>query len=287
MVPAWIARRTSEDLMKEVFPPRKSDSHKGDYGKVVIVAGCRAYSGAAVLAARAAVRSGSGLVRLVVPDLVWQAAASRLDSEIVLPAPCDSCGRFSLQALPLILEEISHADACLLGPGLGRSNELDQLVMGVLTQCRIPLVLDADGLNAVAAHIDMLREAACPVILTPHEGEFARLTRCNEPDRVVGTALLAGDTGCVVLRKGCRTVISDGCSHYVNTTGNPGLAAGGSGDVLAGILVSILGRGFSPLKAAAAAAWLHGRAGDLCAARMGQYAMSPADLTEVMGELLP
>lgn len=287
MKPLWIARRTTSKLLQETFPPRRRESHKGDYGKVVIIAGSMEYSGAAVLAARAAVRAGSGLVRLIVPQAVWQAAASRLTSAIVVPAACDDKGRFSLQALPLILNEVSRADACLLGPGLGRSPELDQLVRGIMTQCEVPLVLDADGLNAAAAHIDMMREAACPVVLTPHEGEFARLTRRQESDRVLGTVSLARETGCVVLRKGSRTVISDGWEVYINETGNPGLASGGSGDVLAGILVSILGRGISPLKAAAAAAWLHGRAGDLCAARLGQYAMSPADLPDALTRLLP
>lgn len=287
MKPVWTARRTSGALLPMAFPRRERNTHKGDYGKVFIIAGAQGYTGAPVLAAHAAMRSGSGLVYLAVPEKIYSIAASRLDSAIVFPVPCDGAGRFSLDALPGLLDRLENMDACLLGPGLGRSDQLDRLVVELLSRCKVPLVLDADGLNAAAQHIDMLREAACPVVLTPHEGEFARLTEKREPDRVLGAVELAKKTGCVVLRKGSRTVVTDGTKTYVNTTGNPGMAVGGSGDVLAGILVSVLGRGVPPLEAAATAAWVHGRAGDLCAARMGQYAMGPMDLADALKDILP
>lgn len=161
-------------------------------------------------------------------------------------------------------------DAVLLGPGLGRSEELTRLVQAVLSICRVPLVLDADGINAAAPHIDVLRGCACPVVLTPHDGEFLRLG--GDPkaaDRTQEAMRLANRTHAVLLLKGSRTVITDGLNIYVNHTGNPGLATGGSGDVLAGMIVSLLGQHIMPLEAAAAAAWLHGAAADLAAEKLG------------------
>ena len=287
MKPAWIAKTTSYSLVRDAFPVRKAETHKGDYGRVLLICGCEGYTGAPVLAAKAALRSGSGLVYLAVPEKIYSIVASQLDSAIVLPMPCDENGRFSLKALPLLVRLLDKMDACLLGPGLGRSPELDQVVIGIISASRVPLVLDADGLNAVALHMDVLREAACPIVLTPHEGEFARLTDDRTIDRVSGAMMLSSDTDCIVLRKGHETVITDGSSVYINRTGNPGMAVGGSGDVLAGILTSILGRGIPALEASAAAAWLHGAAGDASAAQIGEYAMSPSDLIESLGGLLP
>ena len=172
-------------------------------------------------------------------------------------------------------------DAGLLGPGLGCSEELTRLLQAVLSACRVPLVLDADGINAVAAHIDVLRGCACPVVLTPHDGEFLRLG--GDPkaaDRTQEAMRLADRTHAVLLLQGSRTVITDGLNVYVNHTGNPGLAAGGSGDVLSGMVLSLLGQGMEPFAACCAAAFLHGRAGDLAARELGERGMTPSDLLE-------
>lgn len=286
MKPVWIARRTSRGLVERFCPPRRPDTHKGDYGRVVIVAGAEGYTGAPVLAARAALRTGAGLIFTMTPRCVYPIVAAKLDAPMVLPLPEES-GRLSFAALPAVLERLQAADACLLGPGLGRAPGVEAVVREVLRACRCPLILDADGINAVSGHIDVLRGATCPVLLTPHEGEFRRLTGVPERDRVTGAMALARETGCIVLRKGHETVITDGERTYVNRTGNPGMATGGSGDVLAGILLALLGQGVPPLEAAATAAWLHGRAGDLAAERMGQYAMSPTELLVELPRLLP
>jgi len=282
----WLAQRTSGALVRKYCPPRNQNTHKGDYGRVLIVAGAEGYTGAPALAAKAALRTGSGLIFTGVPSAVYPIVAAKLDAPMVFPL-ADREGKLFLEALPAILEKLQTADACLLGPGLGRSEELDQLVFEIIQNCRCPLVLDADGINAVAGHIDVLRGAACPIVLTPHEGEFRRLTQETETDRVAGAQALARKTGCIVLRKGHETVITDGEQIYVNRTGNAGMATGGSGDVLAGILVSLLGRKVPPLEAAAAAAWLHGTAGDLAARELGQYAMGPTDLLDRLPRLLP
>lgn len=286
MKPTWIAKRTSAALIRQYCPERRQDTHKGDYGRVLILAGAEDYTGAPALAAKAVLRTGAGLIFTGVPRSVYPIVAAKLDAPMVFPLP-DEAGKLSMAALPAILEKLEKADACLLGPGLGRSEQLDQLVLEIIRQCGCPLVLDADGINAVAGHIDVLRGAVCPVILTPHEGEFRRLTQKEETDRIAGAGQLALETGCIVLRKGHETVITDGKTTYLNRTGNAGMATGGSGDVLAGVLAALLGQGVPALEAAAAAAWLHGTAGDLAAAILGQYAMGPGDLLEQLPRLLP
>jgi len=286
MKPDWLAQRTSIALVRTHCPPRKQNTHKGDYGRVLILAGAEGFTGAPALAAKAALRTGSGLIFTGVPRCVYPIVASKLDAPMVFPL-ADQDGKLSPEGLSAILERLQTADACLLGPGLGRSEDLDNLIPEIIRHCRCPLVLDADGINAVAGHIDVLRGAACPIVLTPHEGEFRRLTREPETDRISGAQALARQTGCVVLRKGHETVITDGGEIYVNRTGNAGMATGGSGDVLAGILVALLGQKVPPLQAAAAAAWLHGMAGDLAAVDLGQYAMGPDDLLDRLPRLLP
>ena len=286
MKPAWMAKQTSAALVRHVCPVRKFDTHKGDYGRLLLICGAEGYTGAPYLAAQAALRTGAGLIFTAVPKAVYPIVAAKLHEPMVFPV-ADENGKLSLQALDKLLDCLKTADACLLGPGLGRSEALDELVCELIRQCKCPLVLDADGINAVAKHIDVVREAACPIVLTPHEGEFRRLTQAPETDRISGTAALAKELGAVVLRKGHRTVISDGEKIYVNQTGNAGMATGGSGDVLAGILTALLGQGVPPLKAAAAAAWLHGAAGDLAAEELGQYAMAPTDLIGQLSRLLP
>lgn len=286
MKPVWITKRTSAALVRQNCPPRKQNTHKGDYGRILILSGAEGFTGAPALAAKAALRTGAGLIFTGVPRTVYPIVASKLDAPMVFPL-ADDQGKLSLDAVPDILERLKNADACLLGPGLGRSDQLDELVLEIVRHCRCPLVLDADGINAAAGHIDVLRGAACPIVLTPHEGEFRRLTQAPERDRIAGAQDLAQETGCVVLRKGHETIITDGRRTYVDRTGNAGMATGGSGDVLAGILAALLGQSVPALEAAATAAWLHGTAGDLAAERLGQYALGPTDLLDELPRLLP
>lgn len=286
--PVWVAQHTGKRLVRELLPVRRRESHKGDYGRVLLLCGSEGLTGAARLAARGALRTGSGLVYLGVPEKIYPIIAATAGSEIVFPLPCDRQGRLCLAALEPIAARLEQMDAVLLGPGLGRSEELTQLVCRVLGLCRVPLVLDADGINAVAAHMDVLRGSACPVILTPHDGEFLRLGGDPKaPDRVAEAMRLAERSHAVVLLKGSRTLVTDGLNAYVNQTGNPGLATGGSGDVLAGVLVSLLGQHIMPLEAAAAAAWLHGAAADLAARELGEYGMVPEDVLLRLPRLLP
>ena len=258
---------------------------------MLILAGSVGLTGAADLAARAALRAGAGLVFLGVPDKTWAVLASKTDEAIVFPLPCDKEGRLTTTALPEIRSRLQRADAVLLGPGLGRSEELTELTEQIVGSCSVPLVLDADGLYAASRRQDTFwKKAACPMILTPHDGEFARLsdalTRLPRSDAALE---LAERTNAVVLLKGHRTRIAapDG-RRIVNRTGNPGMATGGSGDALAGIIVSLLGQGLTPFDAAACGAWLHGAAGDLAAAQLkSEYALLPSDLIRTLPQLLP
>ncbi|MCD7830184.1 MAG: NAD(P)H-hydrate dehydratase [Clostridiales bacterium] len=277
----------NQSLVKDWLPARPEEGHKGTFGKVDIVAGSEGYTGAPVLAARAAVRGGTGLVFLQVPRSVYPIIAVKCDEAMPSPLP-DREGKVSGDALAPILERAEGCDAVLIGPGLGRSVGSDRLVRKAAERLEKPLVLDADGLNAVSGHITILRGRKSPTVLTPHDGEFARLTgHWPGENRQAEALALAEQTGAVVVLKGHRTVIAEpGGSLCVNTTGNAGMAKGGSGDVLAGLTVSLLAQGMDAFHAAAAAVWIHGRAGDLCRDELGQRAMTPGDLIARFGAVL-
>ena len=278
-------RTLDHEQVLSILPDRDPWAHKGHFGKILLLCGSRGFTGAAALAARAALRSGAGLVYLGVPESIYAIEAAKLDEPVVFPMP-DEGGMLSEGAVPEILARLPKMDAVLMGPGLGQSAGTFAAVKAVLESFKGPVVLDADGINVLAAHKDILRDRTAPTILTPHDGEFARIGGPIGQDRTETAAAFASEYGCVLLLKGHRTVISDGKTVFLNGTGNPGMAVGGSGDVLAGIIVSLLGHGIGPLNAAACAAWLHGAAGDFCAAELGQYGMLPGDKVEVLPRLL-
>lgn len=267
------------ELVRALLPRRAVNGHKGTFGKVYICGGCVGYTGAPVFAGEAAARTGSGLVFVGVPEDIYPIAAARCDVSMVHPLP---------RPYSALLEQVRSCDAALIGPGLGRAAETENLVLALLRDLPGPVVLDADGINAAAAHMDVLedrRDQGRVTALTPHEGEFARLDREFLPgnasplQRERAAATFARRYGCVLVLKGPGTIVAapDGRT-LVNTTGNCGMAKGGSGDVLAGMLLSLIGQGAAAFDAAACAVWLHGRAGDLCAQELSQYAMTPPDL---------
>ena len=271
------------------LPRRPRTAHKGDFGKIFILAGSEGFTGAPVLAARAALRTGAGLVYLGVPKEVYPIVAVKCDEAMPFPLPEDHSA---------ILERARGCDAAVIGPGLGRAPETERLVLSLLAGLDIPVVLDADGINALCGHIDILDKRSGLTVLTPHEGEFARLTGCNLPvkDRLSAARNFSREHGCILVLKGHGTVTAapDG-SAYINATGNPGMAKGGSGDVLAGIIAALLGQkhlrqerreGDNTTELVAQAVQLHGLAGDLCAQKLGEYAMLPTDLIEALPEIL-
>ena len=268
-----------------ILPERDPFGHKGSFGKVLLLCGSRGFTGAAYLAAMGALRSGAGLVYLGVPESIYAIEAVKLNEPVVFPLP-DKEGKLSAEAIPQILNRLPAMDAILIGCGLGISEGTLAVVKAVLENAVCPVVLDADGINVLSGHMDILRGRQYPTILTPHDGEFRRVGGSVGDDRMASAGVFASEFGCVLLLKGHRTCITDGQTGYVNGTGNPGMAVGGSGDVLAGILTGLLGQGMEPLKAAACAAWLHGAAGDLCASELGQYAMLPTDMLSALPRLL-
>lgn len=278
-------RMLNRDAVNRLLPHRDPHAHKGCFGRLLLLCGSVGYTGAAALAARAAVRSGAGLVFLGVPQSIYAIEAVKLDEPIVFPLP-DKEGKLSTDALPEILRRLETADVCLLGPGIGLGEDVGQVVREVIGQARCPLILDADGITLAAKHMDILRERTAPTILTPHDGEFRRLGLEPGPDHQTAARAMAEKTASIVLLKGHRTIITDGGVLYENHTGNPGMATGGSGDVLAGLLAALVGQGIAPLEAAACAAWIHGAAGDLCAEAWGQYGLTPSDLVLALPRLL-
>ena len=264
---------------------RSPESHKGDYGKLLLLCGSRGFTGAAYLAAMGALRCGAGLVFLGVPESIYAIEAAKLNEPVVFPLP-DRDGMLSKEGIAPILDRLPQMDAVLIGCGLGQSEDTLAVVSAVLQNAQCPVVLDADGINLLAGHTDLLRGRRYPTILTPHAGEFARIGGCLGQDPMTAARELALELGCIVLLKGHRSCITDGKMDYRNPTGNPGMAVGGSGDVLAGMITALLGQGVPPLEAAACGAWLHGKAGDLCARELGQMAMLPTDMLQALPRLL-
>ena len=268
-----------------LLPDRPVNSHKGDYGRILLFCGSRGYTGAAALAAMGALRSGAGLVYLAVPESIYEIEAVKLTEPVISPLP-DENGTFAVTASKQVLSLLDNKDAVLIGPGIGQSEGSYAVVRTVLEAFSGTVVLDADGINVMNAHKDILRDRTSPTILTPHAGEFQRFGGILAEERAASAAAMARNLGVIVLLKGHETVITDGKRCYRNPTGNPGMATGGSGDVLAGIITSLLGQGIPPLEAAACGAWLHGAAGDICAKEIGQYGMLPSDMLRVLPRLL-
>lgn len=271
--------------VNRLLPDRDPWGHKGSFGRVLLLCGSRGFTGAAYLAAMGALRTGAGLVFLGVPESIYAIEAVKLNEPMVFPLP-DEAGKLSADAIPEIRKRMTNMDAVLIGPGLGQSEGTFEVVKAVLEAAECPVVLDADGINVLSAHRDIVRGRKGTTILTPHDGEFVRLGGETGQDRMASARKLARDLGCILLLKGHETCITDGFTDYLNKTGNPGMAVGGSGDVLAGMIVSLLGQHIPPLEAAALGAWLHGSAGDLCADELGQYGMLPTDMLQKLPRLL-
>ena len=261
----------------QLLPDRDPWGHKGTFGKILLLCGSRGYTGAAYLAAMGALRSGAGLVFLGVPESIYEIEAVKLQEPVVFPLPEEN-GKLGILSVPEIERRLPDMDAVLIGCGLGQSAGTLAAVKAVLEKAKCPVVVDADGINVLKEHKDILRGRAFPTVLTPHDGEFLRFGGTIGEDRMASAARFSREWNSIVLLKGHRTCITDGIMGYKNETGNPGMAVGGSGDVLAGMIVSLLGQGLQPLEAAACGAWLHGAAGDLSAAEIGQYGMLPTDM---------
>ena len=266
-----------EDL---ALPRRKRLTHKGDHGKLLVLAGSVGYTGAAALCAAAAVRAGAGLVYLGVPADIYEIEAAKTCEAMAFPLRCNDRGRISRKALDVIRERLGACDVTVLGPGLGRDRDTEAVTAEVLRRVRGPVVLDADALWAVGRDLSLLDQCSAPVVLTPHEGEFMRLLGRPVEDRLLDALSFSRTYDCAVVLKGHRTVCAfpDG-KAYIIDAGNPGMASGGTGDVLAGVIGALLGQ-LKSRRAVVTACWLHARAGDIAAGQVGQYALRAGDIID-------
>ncbi len=269
-----------------MLAPRSADSHKGDYGRALLIGGSRGMSGAISLAGLATLRSGAGLVTLAVPQSI-QNVVSDLSPCYMTHGLDDSDGQIAKLAAPGVREFNQSATAMALGPGLGRSDPLVDFVELVNSGISKPMVIDADALFALAVRADGIRSCESPRVLTPHPGEFARLTgKLPEgTERVTAAAEFARrnpNGSLIVVLKGHQTVVTDGQRYSLNQTGNPGMATGGSGDVLTGVITALLCQGLSPFDAARLGVHVHGLAGDLAARELGQVSLIATDLIDYL-----
>ncbi len=275
-----------EKLVSENYPKRNNDSQKGNYGKVFILAGSRGMSGAAYLASQSALYGGAGLVTVGVCESIADAMEAKT-TEAMTVVLDDTDGHLSYTAEMEILKQLDRCDVALIGPGLGRSREVSRIVRTVLTHSAVPVIVDADALYAVAMDMDMLRHCNCPLIFTPHEMEMARLINSDveyvRSNRIEVSRQFCEEHGVTLVLKGHHTVVtSPALVQYINITGNPGMATGGSGDVLAGLIAALCARVADETIATAMAVRLHGEAGDKAAVKYGVDAMTAMDICECL-----
>jgi NAD(P)H-hydrate epimerase len=264
------------------LPGREVQAHKGDFGRVLLVGGSRGMAGSIGISASAALRAGSGLVTVAIPDRCLETVAALNPCLMTIPLADDGRGAFDLSAAAELGDVIDRYDVVMLGPGMGTGPGAAKLLELLLDRA-IPVVLDADGLNALAKIEDWSQRLGPRWVLTPHPGEWQRLCGVTAGDRdgqEAAARRIANQFGGVIVLKGAHTLVTAGGDDYRNTTGNPGMATGGSGDCLTGVVGSLVGQGCSSWQAATLGVWAHGLAGDLAAGRLGQAGIVATDLVE-------
>jgi NAD(P)H-hydrate epimerase len=269
--------------------PRNKDAHKGTFGRVCIVGGSITMSGAPALAGCAALRSGAGLVRVAIPKSVLPIVAAIEPCYTTVALPEDENGCISADASAIVLDQAEQNDVLAFGPGVSQGRGVRQVLNLLIAQADLRLIIDADGLNCLAKNPDWVAKKPASVILTPHPGEMKRLLhslfRRDPPsDRVEQAQTLAEKTGCTIVLKGAGTVVTDGSKVYVNTTGNPGMATAGAGDVLTGTIAAVAGQGLDNFDAAVLGVYIHGLAGDIAAERLGQVSLTAKDIIKYLSD---
>lgn len=267
--------------------PRKADAHKGDFGKVLIVAGSVGMTGAAAIAGRAALRAGAGLVRVAVPQSILPIVAAVEPCFTTAALADDTKGCISSRAIGTVLAQAAQNDVVAFGPGVGIARGVKSVLEALLARDGLRLVIDADGLNNLAKIKDWPAANRTNLILTPHPGEMKRLWQglfreTMPEDRIEITGQFAEKTRTIVCLKGAGTVVTDGQKAYVNTTGNPGMATAGSGDVLTGVITALCGQGLDNFNAAVLGVYIHGLAGDIAAQKLGQISIMATDILDAL-----
>lgn len=281
---------TDEELVRSALPKRSLDAHKGDCGRTLLICGSFAFPGAAAMSTASAVKSGSGLCVLAIPESAYPFVAGKLNEPVYLPLPCKGNVLDSELSIPILIPEIEKADSIVIGCGLTDDDALLPILKAVLSRAKCPVIIDADGINLLSRNIDILKNTSADVVLTPHLGEMSRLCGKDIPeirsDRIKAASEFAAEYGVTLALKGARTVVAcpDG-RVFCNLNGNPGMAVGGSGDVLSGIAGSLCAQGVPSPLATACAVYIHGAAGDLCESLYTQYCMTPSDIIAVLPQV--
>ena len=275
---------TDKEFVRELIGKRSKNTHKGNYGRILIIGGSTGLTGAAYLASMGALKSGGGLITLGICESLNPIMEQKLTEVMTLPLK-ESNGHLSADSYETISKLINRCNCVLFGPGLGISRDIQILLKNILRESRVPVIIDADGINALSRDKSILEECNCSVILTPHAGEMSRLTGKSieeiENNRFETSLETAEELGATIILKGHHTIVTGANGmQYINNTGNPGMATGGSGDVLAGMISAFAARGIQEEKAAAAAVYLHGLAGDIARDKFGEESLTPSDIIE-------
>jgi len=279
-----------DDAIK-AFPKRQADAHKGDFGHVLMIAGSAGYTGAAYLVSQAAALSGSGLVTLAVGRSILPILAVKLTEVMVKPFIETKDWSLSFLAEKEILSFSEKCNVVAIGPGISQNIETQSLVRSLVSKFSKPIVLDADGINACAGHLAIIKQSKAKLVLTPHHGEMARLMGCDvkdiEQNRKDVALKFANEYNTVLVLKGHQTIVASPAGDvYINDTGNPGMATGGVGDVLTGMIASFIGQGIEPFTAAVLGVYFHGRSGDLAVAEKGPLSLLATDLLNKLPDIL-
>ncbi len=280
---AFDKKIITEEMAKSFVPSRPKNSHKGTYGKANVIAGSSGLTGAAILTCRSALRSGLGLLKLYIPESLNIIITTSVPEAVTIPIQEMRKGVIGINQITRIIEETASADVVAIGPGCGTTSEMSELVKRMINEVEKPMIIDADGLNVLAKNMDVLQQKKADIILTPHPGEMSRMcgltTEEINHNPVAIARKYAQEWGVILVLKGSRTVVGTPKGHvYVNTTGNPGMATAGTGDVLTGIITGFAAQGVSPLEAALLGVYCHGRSGDIMAKDKGEYGLLAGDI---------
>ena len=272
-------------MIKNKLPKRNPESHKGDFGKLLCICGSRSMPGAAYFCIESALRCGVGLVRAAIPESIYGSISSKISECTYVLCRDDSHGNIEKTSVDYILETAKRCSAVAVGSGMGKNESVKLIVNSLIETCDKPMVIDADGINVISENIDILKKAKSKIILTPHAKEAERLlgVECNEinVNKIIYAQQLADEYGVIAVMKGHNTIVADKEEKaFLNLTGNSGMAKGGSGDVLTGMIGSFLAQGMDPIDAAICGVYIHGKSGDYCQSRYSSASMLPRDIIE-------
>lgn len=280
----------TKKYVRSCFCKRAVNSNKGTFGRQLNICGSYSMPGAAVISAKSALKTGVGLLKCAFPKSIYSVMTSHLVQPLFAPMSENESKTFSMGALTSIFEELKWADSVAVGCGIGNNDDTQVLLNQIIKESRVPVVIDADGINSIIPNIDVLKDSKVNIVLTPHPGEMARLIHEDisyvQQNRIDVSKAFAKDYGCILVLKGANTVVTDGVNVLINTTGNAGMAMGGTGDMLTGMIASFIAQGMKSFDAAASAVYIHGLCGDITAKEISQRGMTVDDMFELLGALM-